>query len=317
MIAAVLNKLMVIKLKGMKKIILVACLVIVFAAEAQQDPLYSQYMLNPLLINPAYAGLNNQFNAMVGYRTQWTGLEGQPKTFNASAHTSLVNNKLGAGIVFINDQVGNLTNTETNFSFAYKLLLKKETVLSFGMQAGVQNYKTDDGDLNIFDPDDNAFVGGEHGTRMNIGAGVILTNENFFVGLAVPRLLPSTFENGGQEFELYNQHYYLSGGYIHYINERVRLKPSVLVRGVKGAPVSVDLGFNVNLNAIHTVGVFTRNFNTYGLLAQTLMKEQFRFGYVFEVPTDKSVGSNFTTHEITLGILLSAFSFHERMMSNF
>jgi type IX secretion system PorP/SprF family membrane protein len=300
----------------MKKIILVACLAIVFSAQAQQDPLYSQYMLNPLVINPAYAGLNNQFNAMVGYRTQWTGYEGQPKTFNASAHTSLVNNKVGAGILFINDKLGNISNSETSISFAYKLLLK-ETVLSFGMQAGIQNYKTDYADLNILDPGDNAFTGGEHGTRMNIGAGVILKTEKFFVGLSVPRLLPSTFKNGGQEFELYNQHYYLSGGYVHYLNERIRLKPSVLVRGVKGAPVSVDLAFNVNLNAIHTMGIFTRNFNTYGLLLQTLLKEKIRFGYVFELPTNKSVGTKFTTHEITLGILLSAFSFQEGTLSNF
>src|SRR5688500_8390835 len=63
---------------------------------AQQDPLHSQYMLNPLLINPAYAGLNNNFNGTAGYRVQWTGLEGHPQTMHASAHTSLVNNKIGA-----------------------------------------------------------------------------------------------------------------------------------------------------------------------------------------------------------------------------
>lgn len=300
----------------MKKSILIACLAIVFSAKAQQDPLYSHYMLNPLLINPAYAGLNNNFNAMVGYRTQWTGFEGQPKTFNASAHTSLVNNKVGAGLLFINDKIGNITNTETNFSVAYKLLLK-EKVFSFGMQAGLQNYRTDYSDLNIFDPGDNAFMGGERGMRMNVGAGAILKSEKFFIGLSVPRLIPSTFKNGGQEFELYNQHFYLSGAYVHYVNERIRLKPSVLLRGVKGAPASVDLAFNVNLNALHTAGIFTRNFNTYGVLLQTLFKEQYRFGYVFELPTSKSVGTNFTSHEITIGVMLSSFSFHERTLSNF
>jgi hypothetical protein len=89
------------------------------------------------------------------------------------------------------------------------------------------------------------------------------------------------------------------------------------LRGVSGAPVSVDLAFNVNLNAIHIAGIFTRNFNTYGLLVQTLIKEQLRFGYVFELPTNKSVGINFYTHEISVGVLLSAFSFHERTLGNF
>jgi type IX secretion system PorP/SprF family membrane protein len=300
----------------MKNLFLFALLLAAGTALAQQDPLYSQYILNPLVINPAYSGLNNNFNAMVGYRTQWTGLEGQPTTINASAHTSLVNNKVGAGLLIVNDRIGNMTNTETSVSAAYKLNFK-EAVFSFGMQAGVQNYRTDYSDLNIFDPTDNAFIGGERGTRLNIGAGAMLKSEKFLIGISVPRLLPSSFENGGQEFELYNQHYYLMGAYVHYLNDKIRLKPSVLFRGVSGAPASVDLAFNVNLNAIHTAGVFTRNFNTYGVLLQTLFKEQYRFGYVFELPTNKSVGTNFTTHEITVGILLSVFSYHERSLSNF
>lgn len=286
------------------------------STKAQQDPIYSQYMLNPLLINPAYAGLNNNANAMLGYRTQWAGFEGQPVTFNASAHSSILKNKVGVGILFTNDQVGNISNTSTNALFAYKLNLKK-TVFSFGMQAGLQNYRTDYSDLNIFDPEDNAFLGGERGTRINIGAGAILKSEKFLVGFSMPRLLPSTFTNGGQEFELYNQHFYLMGAYVAYLTERIRLKPSMLVRGVRGAPLSVDLACNVNINAIHTAGIFTRNFNTYGLLLQTLVKEQLRLGYVFEVPTSKSVGSNFSTHEISLGILLSAFRFHDSTLGNF
>jgi hypothetical protein len=161
---------------------------------AQQDPLHSQYMLNPLLINPAYAGLNNNFNGMAGYRIQWTGLEGHPQTMHASAHTSLVNNKIGAGILFLNDRAGSISNTETNVSVSYKLDLGKRT-FSFGMQA--------------------------------------------------------------------------------------------------------------------------RNLNTYGVLVQTLIRDQYRFGYVFELPTNKSVGTKFATHEICLGVLLSVFSYHERFPDNF
>lgn len=253
---------------------------------------------------------------MLGYRTQWTGLEGQPTTLNASAHSSFLDNTLGGGFLLLQDRIGNMANTEMNLSASYKIQLK-EQVFSFGMQAGLQNYRTDYSDLNVRDPGDNAFAGGEKGTRMNIGAGVILKSETYFIGLSIPRLLPSTFENGGQEFELYNQHYYLAGSYVHYFNEHIRLKPSILFRGVSGAPASVDLAFNVNLNAIHTAGIFTRTFNTYGLLLQTLIRERFRFGYVFEVPTNKSVGSQFTSHEISLGILMPLLPFHERSLSNF
>ena len=300
----------------MKTITLILLTLCTLPAFSQQDPLYSQYMLNPLLINPAYTGLNNNLNVMVGYRTQWTGFEGQPQTITANAHSSFADNRAGAGILIMNDKIGNMQTTESNLTFAYKLQLK-EQMLSFGMQAGVQNFRADYSELNLYHTDDNAFMGGERGTRVNLGAGVILKSEKYFIGISVPRLLPSTFSNGGQEFQLYNQHYYLAGSYVIYMNENIRFKPFVLLRGVKGAPASVDLAFNINLNSIHTAGIFTRNFNTYGLLFQTMLKEKLRFGYVFEVPTNKSVGASFTTHELTLGLRLSVFRFHERSLSNF
>lgn len=301
----------------MNKLVLLLFCLASLPVLAQQDPLYSQYLLNPLTLNPAYAGLNNNFNAMVGYRTQWVGMEGHPETLSASAHSSLVNNKAGAGLLFMTDKLGTTTTTEVMASFAYKLPIKDGTTLSFGMQAGVQNFKSDYSNLNLQHPDDVAFTGTGRGSRINLGTGVMLKSEKYLIGLSVPRLLPSTFTNDGQEFTLYNQHFYLMGAYVHYVNERIRLKPTVLLRGVKGAPASVDLGFNINLNAVHTAGVFTRNFNTYGLLLQTILKEKYRFGYVFEMPTNSSVGTNFSTHEITFGVLLSAFSFHERSQSNF
>jgi type IX secretion system PorP/SprF family membrane protein len=300
----------------MRKLYTLLFSLVALSAFAQQDPLYSQYMLNPLVINPAYSGLNNNFNAMVGYRTQWTGLEGQPKTINASVHTSLVDNKVGAGILFTNDKIGNLSSTEAKATFAYKLNFEEST-FSFGMQAGIQSFNTDYSGLNILDKGDNAFMGGERGTRINMGVGVVLKSEKYFIGFSVPRLLPTTFKNGDQEFDLYNQHFYLMGAYVHYLNENIRLKPTVLLRGVKGAPASIDLAINVNINSIHTVGVFTRNLNTYGVLLQTLLAEKYRFGYAFEIPTNKSVGAQFSTHEITLGVLLSVFDFHDRALSNF
>lgn len=285
-------------------------------AFSQQDPIYAQYMFNPLLFNPAYSGLNNNFNAMVGYRTQWMGLEGQPQTMNATLHSSLVKNKVGLGLVVSNDRIGSLSATEINATFAYKLQLENKT-FSFGMQTGVQNFNNSMNGINPFDTTDDLFLNGERGTRINLGAGMALKGEKYFIGLSVPRLLPTTFKSGDQQVDLYNQHLYLMGAYVHYLNEHIRIKPAVLLRGVKGAPASVDVSLNFNFNNIHTAGVFSRNFNTYGLLLQTLLKEQYRFGYVFEIPTGKSVGTQFTTHEVMIGIQLSVFDFHERSLSNF
>jgi type IX secretion system PorP/SprF family membrane protein len=277
---------------------------------AQQDPLHSLYMLNPVLLNPAYSGINNNMQGQVGYRTQWTGFEGQPQTLNATIHSSFVANKVGAGISVMNDRIGNVVNTEVNASFSYKLELG-ETTFSFGMQAGLQNFRTDNLKLNLSQGDDYAFTDDERGSRFNIGAGAILKSDQFFLGLSIPRLLPTTFKTIEGEFELYNRHFYMMAGYLYQVNEHIRLKPTLLLRGVKGSPASVDFAFNVNINEVHTAGLFTRNLGTYGILLQTVLQEKYRFGYAFEMPSNKSVGANFSTHEISIGFALPVFRFHK------
>lgn len=304
----------------MKKFILllVSGFLLTGLSYGQQDPLYSQYINNPMVINPAYAGLNNNLNASLSYRTQWGGFEGNPTTVNVNGHISLVDNRVGAGLLIVQDKIGNATSTDINAVGAYKLQLN-DMVFSFGMQAGVSLLREDNSKLNLppNQMDDPAFQNDLNTSKPNIGVGVILKTERYFVGVSVPRLLNSSFNNQGEDFELYNQHFYMLGGYVFNVGTRLRLKPSVLLKSVKGSPLSTDLNFNVNIDQLYTAGVFTRNFNTYGLQLGALLKDQFRLGYTFEIPTASSVGTQFNTHEITLGVRMSIFNYHDRSISNF
>lgn len=302
----------------MKSIFTGLLFLLCIAAHAQQDPIYAQYLMNPLIINPSYAGINNNVQINAGYRIQWMGLDASPKTLNLNGAVSIVENKAGVGVTLLQDRIGNTTITEFNGAFAYKLKLRNDMVFSFGMQGGVLGFRTDNSSLNIRDAGDDAFPDGTTRTStVNVGTGVTLMSNKFIVGLSVPRMLPSKINSGGQQFELYNQHFYLFGSYVHNINERLRFKPSLLLRGVKGAPLSADVAVNLNINMVHTAGIFVRNMNAYGVLLQTMLAEKFRLGYVFELPSKKSVGPGFTTHEISLGIRMGAFNFHERSLTNF
>ncbi len=284
---------------------------------SQEDPLYAQYINNPFVINPAYAGLNKNFNASATYRKQWTGYEGSPITSGFNAHTSLVNNKVGLGLLLTNNKAGNTHTTETSAAYAYHVNLGNQ-YLSFGLQAGVINFRNANNELNPFDPTDPAFNGDLNITKPTVGAGLILHNERFFVGLSAPRMLRSSATLIDQiSTELYSQHYYATGAYVFYLNERIRLKPSVLVKYVSGAPLSVDYNMAVTLDEKYTLGAYTRNLNTYGLLTQLRFAEAYRFIYAFEIPTNQSVGNQFNTHEITIGINLALFRFQDSTITNF
>jgi type IX secretion system PorP/SprF family membrane protein len=227
-----------------------------------------------------------------------------------------MDNKMGVGLIVMQDRTGNNKNTEVQATYAYRIEFKKQ-VLSFGLQTGFLAFKSDNSDLNPFDADDPVFAGNQSYTKPAFGAGVILSSERYFAGLSVPRMLNAKVSVDDLDADLYQQHFYLTGAYIIFLTERIRLKPSVLFRGVKGAPISSDLNFSANFDEQITAGIFTRNFNTFGLLGQLKLKDHYRLGYAFELPTNQSVGARYTSHEFTVGVNLSLFSFHSTSMTNF
>jgi len=281
---------------------------------AQQDPIYAQYLNNPLTINPAYAGINNQFSARVQYRTQWAGIEANPKTFNFSSNISIAQNKVGVGLMVLQDNIGDLKNTEMATSFSYKIKFE-DTYLSFGMQAGFVRQSNDPSMLTIRDPGDPSFAP-YTSTKFNLGTGLMLKGEKFRVGLSVPRLLPATVNSGGQDIELYKQYYYFFGAYNFRINDKLWFKPSTLLRGTQGAPISTDVNATFTFRDYYSGGIFTRNFKTYGVLLQALFK-QYHLGYVFEVPGSKDSSLRFTSHEITLGVSLGLLTYHDKVAKVF
>ncbi|MBC7387835.1 MAG: type IX secretion system membrane protein PorP/SprF, partial [Opitutaceae bacterium] len=72
---------------------------------AQLVPVYSQYLVNQTIINPAYAGANDCLNINALYRQQWAGYEGAPSTRTLSAHSPLKNRAVALGLNLVNDVI--------------------------------------------------------------------------------------------------------------------------------------------------------------------------------------------------------------------
>ncbi|CAN5351189.1 type IX secretion system membrane protein PorP/SprF [soil metagenome] len=289
------------------KILLPIILACLFAKEslAQQDPLYAQYFNNPMLINPAFAGSNERLFVGVGYRTQWSGLDGSPTTFNFNSHMALANDKVGAGLIVVQDKLGEFKTTQYGAAFSYKIKLTHST-FSFGMQAGAVQYATNMDGLNVLNPD-QLFVPFSE-IKFNTGVGLLLRSDRYTIGLSVPQLLKNSVSQGGTDIKVQGQNFYLYGDYLFFLSEDIEFKPSTLLRMTDGTPLSVDLNFNLTFKRLYTAGVFTRNANTYGLLVQMIIQNA-RLGYVFEVP-GKSSALNFNTHEVSFALSLGVLKSH-------
>ncbi len=298
----------------MKKICLCIWLSLVAGwSFGQQDPIYSLYLNNPFVLNPAYAGLQNNLSTAASVRAQWAGLEGSPTTLNANGHMSLFKNQMGTGLLLSSDKAGATTITEVFGAYSYRIRINASNTLAFGIQGGMQNYNLNTSSLNPQHSGDPFFSDQIRVTKPMLGAGVILTSDRYFFSVSVPRMLKSNLESAGLQGSYYNQHYYLLGSYVFMLQDRIRLKPSVLVRMVNHAPAAVDLNAALIFFENYQAGVLTRNFNTYGLFFQILIKDFLRVGYVFEVPTGNSVGAQFTSHELTAGLRFNVLRFHSNM----
>lgn len=86
-------------------------LLLTWSAQGQQLSRQSQFVQNPFLVNPAFAGTELGTFASLSHREQWVGFHGAPSTSNVTVTTSLPN-RFGLGIaVERDDQGGAYTRT--------------------------------------------------------------------------------------------------------------------------------------------------------------------------------------------------------------
>lgn len=276
----------------------------------QQDPLYSQYVLNPFIINPAYAGFSKDFSAMASYRTQWSGIEGAPETKSVTGHVSLTDNRMGLGLVLLQDGIGNDKSTQVVAAYGYHLLLENNRKLSFGLRGGVMNYRQDYSRLTI-DETDPGFQSNISELAPVIGAGVIYSSDRLYAGFSVPSLIETSANVNGAQQTLYNRHGYAHLIYLLNLSPRLKMKPYALVRAVKQSPVNVDFGAMLTADDSYTLGLFSRKLHTYGALVKLNLGEVLRIGYIFEMPTNKSIGINYVTHEFAVGLRMGFLQSHD------
>ncbi|SDS04978.1 PorP/SprF family type IX secretion system membrane protein [Christiangramia echinicola] len=290
----------------MKKIItkyLIFAGIILFSIKgmSQQDPLFTQYMYNMSVMNPAYATDDpGMLNLGAIYRMQWTDVDGAPRTLNFFAHTP-VSERVELGLTVVHDEIGNVEKQNNiTADFAYVIPTGEKTNLSFGAKAGLTTFDANLSGLNLNDPNDPAFENVSEIFPV-FGVGAFWFGDNHYLGVSAPNLLTSEHidnsqllrDRGSEEI-----HYYLTGGYVFDISENFKLKPSTMVRGVQGAPLSVDVNANVLLYDRLEAGVGYRFDETVTGLINFRVTPGLRIGYAYDYPTYDL--SNDGSHEIML-----------------
>ena len=82
--------------------------------------MFTNYLFNALVFNPAYAGSNDHLSVNLIHRQQWVGLEGAPLTQSLTVHSPVKNERTGVGLSIVNDVIGAGGATEVQASYAYR-----------------------------------------------------------------------------------------------------------------------------------------------------------------------------------------------------
>jgi type IX secretion system PorP/SprF family membrane protein len=195
-------------------------------------PIYSQYLQNGLVINPAYAGTRGALSSFLSYRMQWMGTDGSPVIQSASLHTPLKNDKVALGILAQFMQFGYTKSTSVYADYAYHIKLKTGK-LSFGLKGGVDFSNTDYTGILLNDTGDPVFSADEKPYALpNVGAGVYYFSEKLFAGLSVPKFLSYSKTSTGsvQAYHSFNEYDFIfSGGGLITFSPFFKFKPSFLV----------------------------------------------------------------------------------------
>jgi type IX secretion system PorP/SprF family membrane protein len=198
-------------------------------------PVYSQYLQNGLVINPAYTGTRGALSALLSYRMQWMGTTGAPMIQSVTLHTPMKNDKVALGVLAQFMQFGPTKSTSIYASYAYHIRLKSGK-LSFGLKAGADmantNYSNIREALAQQNIDDPQFRTDTRYLLPNVGAGIYYFSDKLFAGVAVPQFL--SYKKAGtstvQAFHSFNEYdFVFSAGGLITFSQSFKFKPSVLI----------------------------------------------------------------------------------------
>ena len=308
----------------MKRIILYfVFLSITISTQAQQLPLYSQYMMNSFLLNPAVAGHDGFTAFNFTAREQWMGFPNAPRTVALSGTSRLLKNSfisrgrnvrrkrtamsrsgnVGIGGYIYNDRNGMINRTGFQGTYAYHIWMG-QSQLSFGVSLTAFQLRVDESELLLYDDNDPLLNGTKNAMFVpDFNLGVYYHSKNFYVGLSSAQMLQSAlkFGNDGYKDFRMDRHYYLMSGYGIYLENDVIIEPSLLFQSTFKSGYQLDLNTKVYYKEDYWVGLSYRTSGS--LIGMGGVKvDRYYFGYAFDYTFSSIRKHSFGSHEFMASV---------------
>lgn len=293
------------------------------SVKSQQDPQYSQYMFNSLVINPAYAGYREVLNGSILNRDQWLNINGAPKTQSIILDGNFGNDeKIGLGLSVVTDRLGLQSQTTAYLNYAYRLRVGADARLAFGLGVGVGQYTLDGGGATTDNPNDPNFNYGKMSFRVpDARFGVHYSNYRFYAGLSATNLFSQSIDYRNvpkNQVARQGRHFFLTAGYLIDINDFLKFKPSFLIKEDTKGPTNLDINnflllgekvwlgasYRTSVNLLNKSGVFgnVKSPNAVVGLVEFFAGKGWRLGYAYDHTVSSLSDNSGATHELSVGL---------------
>ena len=309
----------------MKKLVFISAFLIFSAGIAgQQLPLYSQYLYNKFLINPAVAGSDGYTSFNITAREQWAGYSGAPRTFSFSGQTRILkqgyslkstsrgnvlrpktDGKVGLGGYIFSDRNGLIQRTGFQASYSYHMWVQNNTQLSMGLAVTGYQFKINEREINFQNPNEpwlnndlrrGIFV-------PDVDFGIYILNPRYSIGFSMCQLFGAAAKIGSDAYQNFrmDRHYYLFGSYSLVVRNKTELQPSGLLMMSEQLKPMADIGVTYIYDQRIWAGLAYR---TSGAIIANIgfTYTNMYIGYAFDYTLQEIQRVTYGTHELTLAI---------------
>lgn len=288
----------------MKKYIFIILLSILFAGHgliAQDQKVYSQFFMNPYVINPAYAGATGYTTVFGVYRQQWLGLEGAPAYSHISFSTPLENN-ISFGAMAFNNNENAINTSGAKVTGGYLLQLDRKQFVRIGMSigGGYTSYDLDAGvdpTLLLYEQSSTSFLMAD--------LGVSYYYENFNVALSIPNLIGRNEVDANGFSEINVEPYknlVLQANYRHLVNKDFSIEPHLIYRFSTESLSQYEAAVVAHIGHVIWAGLNYRQDYGMGALFGIKIQEKGAIGFAYEYGKSELDGATSGTFEVSLGL---------------
>lgn len=312
----------------MKRIFIILIVLIPSVVYGQQFPFMEGYIANPFNLSPAYAGIHNNKTLFMDYRSDWSGLEGGPTTYQLSYNdkfpekkklggefiydqSDIFKNNVGLGGRFIYDKTDIFKQILILGTYTYEVRIAKEHRINFGLSAGFYQNSVDYTKY-FNNPEyvqDMVLIYGQGRSKIKFATDISALYRYKYTeaGILFSNVMFGTVRYRNTELTYKPlKNYLLHASYLFVLDSKWSAKPTVILRGGQNIPVQLEISPAITWNNRFWG---TTLYRTGGLLGVGLGGEVYEgiiLNYSYNLSTNVALNT-FGSHQLSLGVKIFSF----------